>query len=171
MTRLISRYQHLLWEVLPKHTEIVGGHCIKYVIVPKYLLISGSDAKSRFVNAMCLTYRPTKSLMILISSTKSQDQLLKYTLLHEHLEGMALLNFPLPDYDLNWANSTFDTALKEVQEDVVDMEQRMISAIKRKGGDDREHFFALIVELALMKNELDSTQYRHELERALRERF
>ena len=171
MTHLISRYQHLLWGVLPKHTQVVEGHRIKYVIVPKYLLISGSEAKSRFVSAMCLTYRPTKSLMILISSTKSQDPLLKYTLLHEHLEGMALLNFPFPGFDITWANSTFDAALRKVQKDVVDIEERMISATKHKKGDDREHFFALIIELALMKKELDSKQYQQELEYALSERF
>lgn len=171
MIHLVSRYQHLLWDILPKHIETVAGHRIKYVIVPKYLLVSGSEAKSRFVNAMCLTHRPTKSLMILISSTESQDPLLKYTLLHEHLEGMALLNFPISGYDLVWAKSTFDAALKEIQEDIIDIEERMMSAIKHKGGDDGEHFFALIIELALMKKELDSKQYRQELEHALSKRF
>lgn len=171
MTQLISRFQHWLWDILPKHIETVEGHRIKYVIVLKYLLIGGPGAKSRFVNAMCLIHKPTKNLMILISSTESQDPLLKYTLLHEHLEGMALLNFPLPGYDLDWARSTLDVALKKIRKDVIDIEERMISAIKRKKGNDRGHFFALTVELALMKKELDSKQYRQKLEHALRKRF
>ena len=169
--QLISRYQHLLWKIFPKQKTVVTGHTIEYAVIPQLLLISNAEAKQRFVSAMCLTHRPTGSRMILISSTKSRDPLLKYTLLHEHLGAMALLNFPIDDFDVAWAKTEFTTAITEVKMDATDIEERIRDAIIRKGGRDKEHFFALVIELALMKKELDHKHYRRQLAYALKERF
>jgi hypothetical protein len=171
MSHLVQRYQHWLWDILPKHTETIEGHKIKYVVVPWFLLLGGPESKTRFVNAMCLIHMPTKNLMILISSKEKRDKYIRYTLLHEHLEGMAGLEFPISPYDEAWAKAEFGSALREVEKDAPDIYDQMMDAIKRKKGTDQEHFFALIVELALMKKELPRKQYLEQLNDALRERF
>lgn len=169
MLELLSRFQHLLWKILPKRTQVIDGHTIVYVVVPQCLLFD-TGSKKIFADAMCLVHFRTESLMILISSLTAVQDDFRYTLLHEHLEGMMRLGFPVSNYDKKWAQTTYTRALSEITQDVPDITERIDAAVDLKEGDDVPHFFALIIELALIKKERPD-QYPQALEYALLNRF
>jgi hypothetical protein len=165
MLELMARYQQLLWKLFPKQTESIAGHEIQYAVIPKYLLLGDSSSKTLFPEAMCLVHYPTQSLMILIPTGHTD---LRYTLYHEYLEGMSLLEFPIPPYDEKWARFAYEKSYEEIQDDIPDLEERVKGCMER---DDESHLFALVLELALMKKELGTEDYQKKLQYTLDYRF
>ena len=90
----------------------------------------------------------------------------RYTLYHEHLEGLYLLNK---------RNKVFMDEFRgklQLAIDCVGLETQntLYQAMKRRHNPVHSHFFALTIELALAKKEMSKDEYIKHLGDALRNR-
>ena len=145
-------YLDKLWTTFRKHQQVVDGRNITYICVPKLLLTGGKDSKTFFVDAMRLVHRPTNQLMIFISKKELPTPALKYTLLHEHMEGLFELG------DKNFLNEH-----KEKFKEIVSvLERRFPDIIEelKKATQDKSHLFALIFEIDFAMREMDEAELK-----------
>lgn len=155
---LKSRFYHFLWKMLPKKVMTVAGIKITYVIVPKCLLLRRTRKSGFWCDTgYCLTHQPSKSIMIFVSD-EARDKELRYTLLHEYAESIHLLDFPHGDTTI-WRQK-FQTAFDFLDEQTRSLLTRSVQA----GRQTKAHLFALVIELAFMKQELPPEKFQKHLD-------
>jgi hypothetical protein len=166
MEQLLNKLYHLLWCILPKKQLQFGDRTIQYLILPAILLVGGKEAKIRLGGSMCIVHRPSKTMMILISSIEPREER-RYTVYHEFIEGSCMLRIGIADT----AEGLVD-CLKESRSilggDFGMLENKLASYAKET--KDWPHVVALIMELALVKQEMPQAQYKHYLDNALTHR-
>lgn len=165
---LHSRFYHLIWMVWTKRKIEIEGHEITYAVLPKYFLLGGSRSKSWFVTAMEITKKSTQTLMIFISLPELNDHLL-YTLYHEHLEGLYNLGLILCEENRATYQKKYSQALALLENDWSSLSIGLEQSLKN--GQDKEHVFALIMELALAKERMDKSEFIIFLNNAIKNRL
>lgn len=165
---LHMQFYRLLWRLAKKQKEHIEEYDIRYVKLPWWLLVGGSNTKSFFVNAMTLLHSRSKTSMIFLSSTTCSSDRFRYTLYHEYMESCWGLGAYAP-----WNHKRMErqciAALKEIKKDMPGVEHRLREALENR--QSRSHIFSLIMELALAKRELPQDVYQEYLQYALEKRL
>jgi len=160
---LHSRLYHLIWKLWPKRKDKIGVYEIVYIVLPRYLFVGGGDAKKLFAKGMCITYKPTMSSMIFLSHDEVMSPKFRYTLWHEYLEGQFLLGLITQK---DWY-ARFEEAITLLGPEIC----KILEVASKAKSDDKGHYFALIMELALAKKELPTEQFSELVTDALKNRL
>jgi hypothetical protein len=166
---LHSRAYALLWKLWPRKNTTINGYDISYCHLPWWLLIGTIESKDWFPGGYCLTYNPTRKLMIFISSRK-RDENLRYTLYHEYHEGRCWI-----ETDRAKLGRLFTEAANLLKEDIPNLGEVFEDSIRRKGEENRQqhrfHLLALTLELTLAKLEMSPRAFSRHLAIALKDRL
>jgi hypothetical protein len=160
---LHSRLYHLIWRLWPKQNATINTYEITYATLPRLLLVGGGEAKQFFTDGMCVAHRPSKSLMIFLSRKEAMSPEFRYTLWHEYLEGLFILDLITEEA---WG-VRFEEASTLLGPEVI----QTLKAASEAKPNDRGHYFALVMELELAKKELPTEQFAELLNDALKNRL
>lgn len=164
---LRSRAYHLLWKVARKQKMRIQGCDIEYLSLPWWMLLGGDAARTRFVEAFRVTHRKSRTNMIFLSSGKSWLES-RYAAYHEHLEGCFEMRTG-PAADDESLQRLVTEARERIRPDAPDFGELARAYVERTG--DRAHVFALLLELALAKEEMLAEAYKAHIAGALVDRL
>lgn len=164
---LHHRLYHLLWRTLPKEELEIDGDTIAFVVLPSWVLI-GAGAKTFFVDAMCITYGPTRTKMIFIATQMFlHDKTFRYVLYHEHIE--AMFNLGLLQTDPGFFQRLEHALGSLGEKDGSLLDRRLRESLTL--GMERGHAVAIILEAAMAKGEMPEAEWRPYFQNMLKNRL
>lgn len=152
--KLRFRLYHLLWNIVPREQIVIEGVVIPYVTLPSWWLRE----------SMTITRGPDTQMIFMRRSEKVE----RHTIYHEYTESCAMLRIGLFS-DRQKMFEAIQEACNAIKEDIPDIEERLTKYVLHT--DDRPHAFALVMELALAKRELEPAAYERYYQYAVEHRL
>lgn len=145
---------HLLrfiWSKSKKKSLEIEDYKIEYIVLNKFYFWLCNASHS---NGMCITYQPTKTVMIFLTKSCTQSKQFRYTLFHEFIEGNCYIRDQIFLQGIKPLLGNLIQYFGEKFPELIDSIEKAIS-----NNEDREHIAAILLEIDLAQREMTLSDF------------